>query len=804
MNTMGRSLAGIVLFLAWCACAYSAPRADESGDLEISGLSEPVEIIRDRWGVSHIYARNQRDLFFAQGFNVARDRLFQLELWRRRATGTTAEIIGPAGVERDIGARLLKARVNMKEELSHYHPQGEEIVNAFVAGINAYISLTRRNPDLLPLEFSLLGIKPQHWTPDVVVSRHNGLSRNVTGEVALARAVHAMGSKAVEELLDLHPGQPHLEVPKGLDLSLITNSVLDRYRAFRRGIQFKPEHIVDEEQRAPGKAARRPAPMSESERREALGSNNWVVDGSRTLSGRPIMANDPHRSQQIPSLRYWVHLSAPGWNVIGGGEPALPGVSIGHNEHGAWGLTIFGVDQEDLYVYDTNPDNPNQYRYKDHWESMNVIRESIAVKGQPPVEVELKYTRHGPVLHEDAEHHKAYALRAAWLEVGCAPYLASLRFGQATTWEEFREACSFHRVPSENMVWADTKGNIGWQAVAIAPRRQGWNGLLPVPGDGRFEWGGFIPILELPHVFNPPQGYFASANEDNVPEGYPHALGFAWASPYRVKRIREVLESGRKAVMLDMMRLQNDEVSLPARSLTPLLKGLRSEDAATQRALALLLAWDHVLGKDSIEAAIYTAWQRDLVAQVKALYVPEKFRAIAPTPALTKVISWITNPDAHFGENPIASRDALLVNALEQAVKSLEELLGPDMAQWQYGQEKIHYITIRHTLSRAVNEPLRAKLDIGPLPRGGDGTTVNNTRGNTNQRSGPSLRIIADTNAWDNSLGVNNPGQSGNPDSAHYADLFEMWAGGKYFPLFFTREKVDSVAESTLVLTPVS
>ena len=233
------------------------------------------------------------------------------------------------------------------------------------------------------------------------------------------------------------------------------------------------------------------------------GSNNWVVSGRLTLTGKPFMANDPHRRQQIPSLRYWVHLNAPGWDVIGGGEPALPGVSIGHNRHGAWGLTIFSVDQEDLYVYDTHPEDPNRYRYRENWVEMRVLAERIQVRGQQPVAVELKYTRHGPVLFQDKQNHRAYALRAAWLEIGCAPYLASLRMDQARTWEEFREACSFSRTPSENMVWADTEGNIGWQAVGITPLRSGWDGLLPVPGDGSCEWEGFLPIPTLPHVFNP-------------------------------------------------------------------------------------------------------------------------------------------------------------------------------------------------------------------------------------------------------------------------------------------------------------
>ena len=280
--------------------------------------------------------------------------------------------------------------------------------------------------------------------------------------------------------------------------------------------------------------------------RESIGSNNWVIHGRRTVTGYPIMANDPHRSVEAPSLRYWVHLVAPGWNVIGGGEPILPGVSIGHNEHGAWGLTVFGQDNEDLIVYETNPSNPLQYKYLGQWEDMTVVPDTIPVKGEAEVAVELKYTRHGPVLFEDSDNQVAYALRAAWLEYGSAPYLASLRMDQATTWEEFVEACSYSRLPSENMVWADRSGVIGYQAVGISPIRPNHSGLVPVPGDGRYEWDGYLPIDALPRVVNPAKGYFATANNYTlhaIPETYPHweALHYTWGNQLRAARIEEVL-----------------------------------------------------------------------------------------------------------------------------------------------------------------------------------------------------------------------------------------------------------------------
>ena len=487
-----------------CGLASAAPPQVET--LSVAGLAEPVEIIRDRWGISHIYATSESDLFFAQGFNAARDRLFQFELWRRQATGTTAEILGRRALTRDIGTRLHMFRGDLTQELNHYHPRGQSIIKAFVRGVNAYIAETERRPELLPLEFALLGITPGRWTPDVVISRHQGLLSNVTRELDYGRAVALVGPERVKELSWFRPGAPELALDAAIDGTLLSEDILQLYRAFRRTIRFTPDDIVPEH-RGDVASFQRLAQAMPSEAEvdrdgDSIGSNNWVVGGRRTLSGFPFMANDPHRLQQAPSLRYWVHLVAPGWNVIGGGEPVLPGVSIGHNEHGAWGLTVFGQDNEDLYVYDTNPSDPSQYRYLDRWEVMQVIEETIGVKGEPMVTVELKYTRHGPVLFEDTANRKAYALRAAWMDIGSAPYLASLRMDQARTWEEFRDACSYSRIPAENMVWADIDKNIGYQAVGVSPIRPNWSGLVPVPGDGRYEWDGYLPIKALPHIVN--------------------------------------------------------------------------------------------------------------------------------------------------------------------------------------------------------------------------------------------------------------------------------------------------------------
>jgi penicillin amidase len=513
------------------------------------------------------------------------------------------------------------------------------------------------------------------------------------------------------------------------------------------------------------------------------------------------MANDPHRAQGAPSLRYWVHLVAPGWNVIGAGDPVLPGVSIGHNEHGAWGLTIFGNDSEDLYVYDTNPANANEYRYRGQWEPMRVVKDTIAVKGEAAVAVEYKYTRHGPVLFEDKTRHKAYALRAAWMEVGGAPYLASLRMDQATTWEEFREACGYNRIPAENMVWADRRGNIGYQAAGIQPLRRNWSGLLPVPGDGRYEWDGYLPITALPNAYNPASGFFVTANHYLMPNDYPwkDAMHFTWADPYRASRINELLGSGRMFSVGEVARVQNDDLSIPARTLVPLLRDLSLQDPVAQKARDALVAWDYVLDKNSVPAGIYAMWQRRLLANVRALMLPE---GVTFQTSTKRVIDWLLSPGGGFGENPTQGRDALLARSLQEATTELTKKLGADMNGWRLGQEKFHHALIRHPLSAAVNDAMRAKLNVGPAPRGGDGNTITATGNGDNQTSGGSFKIIADTEDWDNSIGQNNPGQSGNPDNRHYRDLFEMWAQGKYFPVSYSRKKVESVTAERVMLQP--
>jgi penicillin G amidase len=784
--------------------------ATTSETLVVPGLSQPVEILKDRWGISHIYAKNEKDLFFAQGYSVARDRLFQLEMWRRQATGTIAEILGKKELKRDLGNRLFAFHGDLKQELDWYHPHGAIIVQAFVDGINAYIDLTQRDPALLTLEFKLLGIKPGKWTPSVVVSRFNGLLGNLTEEVLTALAIREIGVAKVKDLSYFQPANPILDMDPAIDASLLSNDILDLYLAYRTPIKFTSDELVAEFRRKSNLVAQlddaiaTPSSFDPSPRSQDIGSNNWVVAGKLTASGFPLMMNDPHRVIQVPSLRYWVHLVAPGWNVIGAGEPSLPGVSIGHNEYGSWGLTIFGTDSEDLYVYDTNPANPSQYKYNGAWESMSVAKETIPVNRETPSTVELKYTRHGPVIYEDKPHHKAYAVRAAWREIGGAPYLASLRMDQAHTWNEFLDACSYSRIPAENMVWAEAAGNIGYQAVGIAPLRPNWSGMVPVPGDGRYEWNGYLPIKELPHVLNPEKGFFNTSNNFLIPPGWPYkeALHYTWADPFRADSVAEFLSSGRRFTVSDMIELQNSDLSIPARNLVPLLRDLPVAGQTSQKAQTRLLHWNFVLDKESVEAGIYEMWQRRLEENVRAMFVPKEAQPYIWGPTLTKVVGWLQAPDGRFGADPIAGRNALLLKSLDEAVAELTKRLGSNIEKWNLGA--YHHALVPHPLSGILSPELRAKFEVGDLPRGGDSNTVSMTTGSDNQVAGGSFKIIVDTEDWDNSVGLNTPGQSGDVNDPHYRDLYPLWARGKYFPIFYSRARVESVAEKRFELKPAA
>lgn len=770
----------VILFVSSCRLSK------EENETIAPGLTESVEILRDEWGINHIYAKNQHDLFFAQGYAAAKDRLFQFEIWRRQATGTVAEILGPDELKRDIGTRLFQFRGDLEAELNHYHPQGAEIIHAYTEGVNAYIEAILKTPEKLPIEFKVLNMLPKKWTPDVVISRHQGLKGNVNRELQYGMAVAKIGAAKVKELMWFHPNDPNISLDPKIDASLLSEDILALHKAYATGVTFE-EQDIDKDYLDDG-------------------SNNWVLDGSKTASGSPMLANDPHRRVALPSLRYIVHLVAPGWDVIGGGEPEIPGVSIGHNEYGAWGLTIFRTDGEDLYVYDLNPENLSQYKYKDAWMTMEEIQDEIQVKGQEAVKTTLRYTVHGPVTYIDSVNHKAYAVKCAWLEKGGAPYLASLRMDQSRTWEEFKDACTYSNIPAENMIWADSEGNIGWQAVGITPIRKKHSGLVPVPGDGTYDWEGYLPIEERPNSYNPAKGFLATANEDVTPKEYKHqqTLNYVWSDSYRGKRIDEVLSEDKPFTMTDMAKLQSDYFSIPARALVPMLKDIEMVSEKGEKAKTSVLDWDYVLNENSIEAAVYAMWERVIREEAEKAFIPVEVDGLIAI-QLEKIITWLETDGESFGPSfKKLDKKAFLQNTFETTLQKLEEKLGTDMTEWQYGQADFKHTTMKNTLSPFVNDSLRKKIDLGLLPRGGNSFTPNSTGNNDNQTSGATFKFITDLSDWDKTLMINSPGQSEDSQSPYYGNLFELWATNRYFPAYYSREKIEQVTNEKIRLAPAN
>jgi len=747
--------------------------AQETQTLRVPGLEQPVEILRDKWGVAHIYAKNQHDLFFAQGYNAAGDRLFQMELWKRAGQGRLAEIIGPAAVRRDNNARLLRYRGPMEAEYSSYAPDAKDILEAFTSGINAYIDNLKGD---YPQEFKLAGFAPEHWRPEDCLSRNAAffMTSNAGQELYDAQLVRALGPEKAANLLPLDP-RVKLEAFPGADYSGLSPALLEEIVSSDKRIELAPQE-----------------------------SNNWTVAGRLTASGHALLANDPHRTIALPSLRYIVHLVAPGWNVIGSGEPALPGVAIGHNQHIAWGLTIFGIDQQDLFLETLSSKDPLLYKTTSGWRRMSVVHETIRVKGAADVDAALAFTEHGPVIWQDTASRRALSLRWVGAEPGSAGYLASLSLDRAEDWQQFRKALERWKLPSENFVYADSEGNIGEQSAGAAPiRSPEWTGLLPVPGDRHYSWRGWRPLDELPHSFNPPAGFIATANHKMIAADETHPVSFTWDADFRFRRISEVLaharNSGRKLTREDFGALQSDVLSIPARELMALLRGASLPDDDAAAAAKMLLRWDCRLEANSAAAALYEVWFAELRREVIHKAAPEAlWPAVEAWFSPQMAAESLRHPRAEiFGNPPQAGRDALFASTLASAWHYLAGVQGGDAEQWEWG--KMHTVTFRHPLDKL---PGTSGWDLGPLARPGDDRTVNSTEGSDwKQNVGASYREILDPGEWDDSLAVNTPGQSGEPGSAHYADLLPLWYRGEYFPLLYSRAAIEKAA-TTLRLEP--
>ncbi|MGV8935804.1 MAG: penicillin acylase family protein [Allorhizobium sp.] len=773
--------------------------------IRLAGLDQPAAIRVDRWGIPHIRAESDKDLFFVQGFNAARDRLWQLDLWRKRGLGLLAADFGPGYLAQDHAARHFLYRGDMAAEWSSYAVDAEAICTAFAAGINAYVTLCAAEPVRLPPEFGLFSTRPALWQPDDVVRiRSHALTRNGISEILRAN-VMAMAD-AETDLLRFEIDPPVVPVPAdGINLSDIPLAALRLFKLATAPVTFD--------------RARLEAPLADLwtwsdvtdlgdivQRTVEEGSNNWAVHGSRTDTGRPILASDPHRAHAVPSLRYLVHLQAPGFNAIGTGEPTAPGISLGHNDDIAFGLTIFGADQEDVYVYETRESDREHYRYGTGYEPIERIAETFCVRDHADQTLTLSFTRHGPILHEDPDKRQVIALRTVWTQPGSAAYLGSLSYMRADTVQAFADTLSRWGTPSVNHVSADIKGNIGWFTAGFTPVRENWEGLLPVPGDGRYEWDGFLAAEDLPRAINPQAGFVASANEMNLPsdrDPTAPSIGHEWAEVSRAERIKSVLAADQKHSLKASMALQTDVHSRPAAILCGLLADVfpQSSGATARTAAELLRDWDHRLEAASAAAALFEVWwMKHLRPALLARFAPSAdVRQLLLPGDLDRLLSLLQDPSGLWDEQ---QRDSMLLETLEAAFADCQARLGADPAAWRWGA--LHQALFEHATSRIKPKDAGA-WNVGPLSVGGSRSTPMHAgyrMSDFGVNAGASVRLVMDVGDWDQSVCINAPGQSGDPASSHYGDLAQTWSRGDYVPMLYTDARIAEATACQITLLP--
>ncbi len=811
---------GVTLGLAAGAAGVGAmaalrrPLPRTAGRLPLSGLAAQATVHRDRWGVPHIYAASDADLFAALGYVHAQDRLWQLELNRRTGHGRLAEIFGPIALSSDQFIRTLGFSRIARREAELLDDETRAIVAAYVRGINAGLEAQRGR---LPLEFTVLGLQPQPWeVADILVwpkVMALNLSSNWTSELFNAHLVAALGAERAQAITPRYPDEAAIAVPSG--------------------VAYTPQ-LGDEALRLAEEAGRFTGDTGGPQ-----GSNAWVVAGSRSANGRPLLANDPHLGLGLPGIWYAAHLEGGSYHVAGVTFPGMCGVVIGHNRQIAWGVTTAMTDTQDLYIERFHPEDPDRYAWRGEWREVETVREEIVVKGQKEVTLlDVRLTHHGPLIDEvsgpvdsalrgprqDANpgEHTALALRWTALDPTPASVRAVLRLNRAHDWASFRSALEDWDVAPQNFVYADVEGHIGYALGAKLPVRARGDGQLPVPGwDGEYEWTGFIPAAELPASLDPPAAALVTANNRIIGPGHPlHAtIHGEYANPFRADRIVELLAATPLHDARSFARIQNDVRSLPGLRLARLLADLSVADPVERAARDLLAAWDGEVTADSAAAAVYDALRHHLLrvtyAELGGLFGAQAaVGAFGGTPAniyvdraLPEVLARIAaaappeRPDPWLrGGRTWAD---VLREALGRAVGELRERQGSDPARWAYG--KVHSLTLRHPLGGVA--ALAPLFNRGPWPMGGDIDTVNHHYIPRDpvagpRYNGPSYRQIIDPGDWDAARIILPAGQSGHPTSSHYADMAGAWRAGGYFPLLWSPEAVARHTVDTLTLEP--
>lgn len=783
------------------------PLPKTSGTLRLAELHEPVEIVTDRSGVPHIYAHNEDDLYLAQGYVHAQYRLWQMELNRRIGAGQLSEIFGELTIEADRFARRLGMHRAAAAGVRSLDAHSTRILNAYTRGVNAFISSHRNN---LPLEFTLLRVNPTPWQPSDTIQWSKMMGWNLGGnwetEIIRARLIAKLGPERAAELeTGYDPAHP-LIVPPGIAYEGTNLGMLEQYTALKQLSGFG-----------------------------LLGaSNNWVVDGTMTTTGAPILCNDPHLGQAAPSIWFECHLIAGDIDTVGASFPGAPGIVIGHNRHVAWGVTNAISDVEDLYIEKFNPQNPNQYEFMGHWEEAQVYQEEIKVKGRKqPVIEEVRVTRHGPILtsikgttgNQNGAQSTELPLALKWTGLDHHDIVAAMgKMTLATNIDEFRDALRQWDVPAQNFVFADTAGNIGYLMAGAIPTRAQGQALLPSPGwTGEYEWTGLIPFEELPQVTNPPQHFIATANNRVIDDSYPYYITHEWLNGYRAQRIRDLLLSKGKLSLSDMATIQADQYSIPAEKIVPHMMSVAPRTQLAIQAQEILRTWNYTLAPDSVGATLYTTFLRKLERIIFSALLGDdedllkNYLGVGTTLlAITNGYSSRSKPliirlldeqnDRWFANSVLPNGPRTwsfaLLSAFESTLDELQEKLGEDPTRWQYG--RVHKMTYSHVLG--LVKPLDKIFNRGPYPVGGDIDTVNMGAVSPTEPETvvtvPSFRQIANLADLAASLSMHAPGQSGHPSSKHYDDFIKPWRNVEHHPMLFDHEMIDENATGKLRMIP--
>ena len=798
--------------MAWWFVYRPLPQID--GAAALPGLQHDVTVERDQWGVPHIRAASLEDLEEAQGYVMAQDRLWQMDLLRRVARGQLSEILGPTTLAIDKDFRTLGFSRAAARDVAQLDAESRKLMEAYARGVNAFIE---EHQDRLPLEFTLLRYKPLPWQPSDTLAISGYMYRTLTDtrerELNRAKVAQRAGAERAKDLFSEESAMDHFVVGDPStpndgsqrsaaegddedDDDIQPDTVLKARYAGVNGITASdgsPDLTS-----ALSRSIQQFLEQSRNEIRQGLGSNNWVVSGAHTATGKPLLANDTHLELTIPSIWYEIHLTAPGWNVKGFTLPGAPMVIIGHNDRIAWGFTNNGADVQDLYIETLNPAVSDEYRVKGSWTKAQIIDETIRVKGQMDEHLKVVVTRHGPVVDHDGD--KAYAMRWTATEPGGLANSYNW-LGKAKNWKEFREVMKHVSGPGQNAVYADVDGNIGYIMAARVPIRKKGHGEVPVPGDtDDYEWTGYIPFDQLPQALNPESGLIVTANARVVGPNYKPYLTDRWEEPYRTARIYDLLHDRHDLRPEDMLKVQTDTYSFPhvfvADQLIAAAKTVKPKDARAQKLIEGLKDWNGIAEADSPEVSFLHAARR---AAIELLLEPflGKETALYQWRSTTFLQKTLTNRPAKWLPAVFKSYDELLAAAADKAVARLAEQSGSQRVQ-DWAWKRFNSLDMVHPVGRSGL--LKRFLSITDKPQSG---TVYSIRAAT-KTHGPAMRFVANPGDWDHSILLIPAGQSGQPGSSHYSDQFSYWYEGK--PIFapFSDAAEASARKHSLTLKPGS